>query len=59
MSTESLLIDQLDENLLRILNKPIDTLEPRSHKLAKQLYKNCMDLGKVLTVHWGFDQLEL
>ncbi|KAG5672752.1 hypothetical protein PVAND_002849 [Polypedilum vanderplanki] len=47
VNTESLLIDQLDENLFRILNKPIEENEPRPHKLAKYLYKNCMNLEKI------------
>lgn len=47
VNTESLLIDQLDENLFRILNQPIYENEPRPHKLAKHLYKNCMVIGKV------------
>ena len=46
VNTESLLIDQLDENLFRIFSKPVDENEPRPHQIAKQLYKNCMDAGR-------------
>lgn len=48
VNTESLLIDRLDENLLRIFPKPINASEPKSHQLAKHLYQNCMDLGENL-----------
>ncbi|XP_070503394.1 neprilysin-2-like isoform X2 [Chironomus tepperi] len=47
VNTESLLIDQLDENLLRILSKPIEGYELWPHKLAKYLYKNCMDTDNI------------
>lgn len=48
VNTESLLLDQLDENLLRIFSKPLNSFDPWPHKLAKQLYKNCMNLGKFI-----------
>lgn len=45
VNTASLMQDQLDEHLYRILLKPVLELEPRPHKIAKYIYKNCMDSG--------------
>lgn len=45
VNTFSLMQDQLDEHLYRILLKPVLELEPRPHKIAKYIYKNCMNSG--------------
>lgn len=50
VNTGSLMQDQLDEHLYRILLKPVLELEPRPHKIAKYIYKNCMNTGSYLSL---------
>lgn len=45
VNTLTLMQDQLDEHLYRILLKPVLEIEPHPHKLAKYIYKNCMNVG--------------
>lgn len=46
INTESVLIDELDGNLFRILSSRIKKDDTRPHKTAKNLYQTCMDAGK-------------
>jgi neprilysin len=46
INTESVLIDELDGNLFRILKSPIKEDDLRPHKTAKKVYQTCMDAGR-------------
>lgn len=48
VNTETLINDQLDEHLFRLLSKPVKDDELGPHKTAKFFYRNCMDLGELM-----------
>jgi neprilysin len=54
INTESVLIDELDGNLFRILSSTIRNDEPLPHKTAKNVYRTCMDDGKATRLFWAW-----
>lgn len=44
--------DKLQEVLLTLLSKPVETLERENHKLAKDFYKSCVDYGDFCFVYF-------
>lgn len=46
VDTIALMGDKLTEYLLTLLSKPLEEKDPNLHKLAKTLYKSCLNSGK-------------
>ena len=43
----SLTSEKLTEQLLTLLTKPLSVTEPNLHKIAKRVYRSCMNIGEI------------